>query len=109
MPFLLGVTGGRRVTTPEMAKLQVARHWRTMDKCRDPQQVDQFVAAGYERLYNTQNGDIWGSILFDQISNTSHHDGIQANKGYSYMEDVKFDQKSDFLKDFYKGGKRVQY
>ena len=65
MPFLIGYTGGRKYTSPEMAKLQVARHWRTMNKVRDPHTLDMFVAAGYERLYNTQNGDIWGSILLD--------------------------------------------
>ncbi len=65
MPFLIGISGSRKFTSPEMAKLQVARHWRTMNKCRDPHQVDMFVAAGYERLYNTQNGDIWGGILLD--------------------------------------------
>ena len=32
-----------------------------------------------------------------------------GNEGFSYHEEVKYAKKSSFLKDFYKGGKRVQY
>ena len=109
MPFLINLTGSRKFTNPEQAKLQLARHWRQQCKVRDPAQLDMFVSKGYERLYNVQNGDIWGSILLDQISSPSHHQTITANKGYSFMDDVKYENKSDFLKDFYKGGKRVQF
>lgn len=67
-----------------------------------------FVARGYERLYNVQNGDIWGGIILDQIAPVRM--GTNAgNEGFSYHEDVKYEKKSSFLKDFYKGGKRIQY
>ena len=70
--------------------------------------IDCFVARGYDRLYNVQNGDIWGPILFDQICPTRQ--GTNAgNEGFSYSDEVKYENKSKFLKDFYKGGKRVQY
>lgn len=108
MPFLINFAGIRKYSNPEQAKLQLARYWRQHNKVRDPWVIDCFVARGYDRLYNVQNGDIWGPILFDQICPIRQ--GTNAgNEGFSYDEEVKFANKSDFLKDFYKGGKRIQY
>ena len=108
MPFIINLAGVRRYNNPEMAKLQLARYWRQHSKVRDPWTIDCFVAKGYERLYNVQNGDIWGPQLLDQIASV-RQGTVVGNEGFSYHDDVKFDKKSDFLKDFYKGGKRVQY
>ena len=60
MPFVIGSNGFRRYTTPEKAKLQIAEYWRSHNRNRDPGSVDNFVRAGYERLYNISQGDIWG-------------------------------------------------
>ena len=75
------------------------------NKVRDPYALDVFVAKGNERLYNVQNGDIWGGILLDQIMPVRQ--GTNAgNEGFSTLDEVKYEGKSDFLKDFYKGGKQ---
>ena len=109
MPFLVNLGGLRKYNNPEMAKLQLARYWRQHNKVRDPWAIDCFVARGYDRLYNVQNGDIWGSILLDQIAPVRQGGPVVGNEGFSTLDDVKYENKSDFLKDFYKGGKRVQY
>ena len=36
-------------------------YYRQNNRVRDPENIDNFVRAGYERLYNIQQGDIWGS------------------------------------------------
>lgn len=51
MPFLINYLGYRKYTTPEMAKLQVADYWRTHNQVREIGAIDNFVRAGYERLY----------------------------------------------------------
>ena len=108
MPFLVNYMGFRKYATPEQAKLQLARYWRQHNKVRDPWQIDCFVARAADRMYNVQNGDIWGGVLLDQIMPVRQ--GVNAgNEGFSYHDEVKYEKKSDFLKDFYKGGKRVQY
>ncbi len=35
---------------------------------RDIDNIDKFVAAGYDRLYSMQNGDVWGGTILDQIA-----------------------------------------
>jgi len=75
---------------------------------RDAENIDNFVRAGYERLYNLQQGDVWGSYILDLIAPVSR-DNISGNMGFSYHDEVKYKNKSSFLKDFYKGGKRPQY
>ena len=52
MPFLIGLNGMQKFTTPEQAKMQVAAYWRTQNKVRSAANIDNFVRAGYERLYN---------------------------------------------------------
>ena len=108
MPFLINLGGLRKYNTPEQAKLQVARYFRQHSKNRDPWTIDCFVARGYDRLYSVQNGDVWGGILLDQIAPV-RQGTVAGNEGFSYHDEKKYEGKSSFLKDFYKGGKRVQY
>jgi hypothetical protein len=54
MPFIVNWYGLRRYTSPEKSKLQLASYWRMNNKVRDAENIDHFVRAGYERLYNIQ-------------------------------------------------------
>lgn len=54
MPFIVNWYGYRKYTSPEKAKLQLAAYWRLNSQVKDPEQIDAFVRAGYERLYNIQ-------------------------------------------------------
>ena len=108
MPFIVNWYGMRKYTSPEKAKLQLASYWRMNNKVRDAENIDHFVRAGYERLYNIQQGDIWGTHILDQIAPVSR-ENIAEFQGFSYHEDVQFKNKSSFLKGFYKGGNRPQY
>ena len=73
--------------------------------CRSPEDIDNYVRSASERLYNIQNGDIWGGMILDMIAPMGRGT-VQRNRGFSYHEEVKFEGKSNFLKDFYEGGKK---
>ena len=55
-----------------------------------------------------QNGDVWGSLILDQIAPIGRGT-IQRNEGYSTLEEVKYGKKTSFLKDFYQGGKKPNF
>lgn len=75
---------------------------------RNPEGIDNFCQKGYERLYNIQQGDVWGSIILDQIAPQAPRGTISRNHGFSFHEDVKYAKKSNFLKGFYQGGNKTQ-
>ena len=52
MPFVVNWTGYRRYASPEVAKLNLANHWRQGNKVRSTEAIDLFTKFGYERLYN---------------------------------------------------------
>lgn len=52
MPLIINWNGLRKYTSPEKAKLQLAQYWRHNNRVRDVENIDNFVAAGYHRLYN---------------------------------------------------------
>ena len=104
MPFIVNWTGYRRYASPEQAKLNLAAHYRTMNKVRNTEEIDMFVAQGYEYLYNIQQGDIWGGFVLDKIM--PYNDGqrhTDHSKGFSTLEAKKYNGKSNFLQSFYKG------
>ena len=72
------------------------------------QQVDSFVQFGYERLYNIQQGDVWGGYILDQIAPVARGH-IDGGDGFSFMEEEKYAKKSKFLRNFYEGGKKPNY
>ena len=108
MPFVVNYTGYRRFASPEQAKLNLANHWRQHNKVRSCESIDMFTRTGYERLYNIQQGDVWGGYILDQIAPVSR-DHIDNSDGYSTLEEAKHGDKSDFLKSFYGGGKKPNY
>ena len=108
MPFVVNYTGYRRYASPDQAKLNLANHWRQHNKVRDLGQIDAFTRAGYERLYNIQQGDVWGGYILDSISPIAR-DHIDGGDGYSVLDEKKFGGKSSFLKSFYKGGQKPNY
>lgn len=58
------------------------------------------MRGGYERLYNIQQGDIWGAQILDHIAPVAKG-MVQRNQGFSTYEEQKYENKSTFLKDFY--------
>ena len=104
MPFVVNWTGYRRYANPEQAKVNLSHQWRQHNKVRDCGQIDMFTRAGYERLYNIQQGDIWGGYILDQIAPIARGH-IDSGDGFSTLEEKKYGNKSEFLKSFYKGSK----
>ena len=108
MPFIVSYTGYRRYASPEQAKLNLANHWRQHNKVRDIDSIDMFTCFGYERLYNIQQGDVWGGYILDQIAPVAR-DHIDSGDGFSFLEEKKYENKSSFLRNFYEGGKKPNY
>lgn len=75
---------------------------------RDKEVVDSFVRGGYERLYNIQNGDVWGTLILDQIAPVGRG-MVQGNEGFSTLEEHKYGKKSTFLKNFYENPKKPNF
>ena len=108
MPFVVNYTGDRRYASPEQAKLNLANHWRANSKVRDATSIDMFTRYGYERLYNIQQGDVWGGYILDSIAPVAR-DAIDQGDGFSTLDEMKYEKKSTFLKNFYTGGKKPNY
>ena len=68
MPFVVHKYGMRAQVTPEQAKLNLAILFRQQNKVRDVEVIDESVTKMYERLYNIQNGDVWGGAVLDFIA-----------------------------------------
>lgn len=75
---------------------------------RDIDNIDKFVAAGYDRLYSMQNGDVWGGTILDQIAPQGKN-MVQRNQGFSTLEEVKYGKKTTFLQNFYNDPKKPNF
>ena len=69
-----------------------------------------FCAMGYEKLYNIQQGDIWGGFVLDTImpENTGERH-TDHSRGFSTLEASKYNGKSKFLQSFYKNSSTDPY
>ena len=102
MPFVIHKAGFRVHASPEEAKLQLALLFRQNKHIRDPVQVDIATLKMYERLYNIQNGDVWGSWIMDFVA--PHSDKVIKNgTGFSTLDEDKYGGKSEFLEEFLEG------
>ena len=75
---------------------------------RDIDNIDKFVAAGYDRLYSMQNGDVWGGTILDQIA-PQGKGMVQRNQGFSTLEEAKYGKKTTFLQNFYQDPKKPNF
>ena len=105
MPFVINWTSYRKYATPEQAKLTLASQFRTLNRVRDIDQLDAFVFFGYHRLYSIQQGDIWNGQILEFFAPSTNKGVIDNNDGFSFLDETKFGEKSDFLKSFYKGNR----
>ena len=108
MPFVVNWTGYRRYANPEAAKLNLANHFRQMNKVRSIDQIDSFVSFGYIRLYSIQQGDVWGGYILDEFAPVAR-EHIHQGDGFTTLEEKKYGNKSKFLKNFYTGGQKPVY
>ena len=105
MPFIVSSIGLTTITTPEDAKLQLARHWRHADRVRNPRVADELVTRMYERLINIQQQDVWGGMVAYLVAPHGYKQYCK-NHGYSYLNEVKYGKKSSFMEKFYEGDKQ---
>ena len=89
--------------------MNLANHWRQGNKVRSIDAIDLFTKYGYERLYNIQMNDTWGSYTLDMIAPAGRSDFIDGADGFSFLEEQKYENKSTFLKAFYGGGKKPNF
>ena len=68
-----------------------------------------FTQKQMERLYNIQQGDVWGQYVLDQISPGISRNGTHSNDGFSLLDEKKNEGKSSFLKNFLSNQKKPNY
>ena len=102
MPFIVAYNGLFRMTNVEQAKLQLARTWRQQNRQRSIENLDRFSTLSAERLYNMQQGDIWGGLITDWICPTDKGNWVGTH-GLDQFDEKVYKGKTDFLKGFYKG------
>ena len=108
IPFLLKVYSMRDMTTEASAKQHLARHWRHGNKVRDPLVIDEMVLRWYEKMLNMKQQDVWGEYVHNLFCPNGK--GQYARKqGYSFYEKQKYGDKTDFMKDFYSGGRKTLF
>ncbi len=108
VPWILKVYSMRENFNEAEAKKHLARHWRHANKVRDPQVVDEIVMRWYEKMGNIKQVDVWGGLVLD-IFAPQGNEQYNKNEGYSFADEVKYGDKSEFIKDFYKGGRNTLY
>ena len=102
MPYIVAYNGLFRMTNVEQAKLQLARTWRQQNRQRHIDNLDRFTAVSQERLYNMQQGDIWGGHVMEWIV-PAHKGFALGSHGLDEFDEKVYKNKTDFLKGFYKG------
>lgn len=82
------------------AKLNLATHFREKSHLRDPAAVDALITFGYAAMHQAEH-------KYSDWYHFGHYllpGGTQrADEGVSYLDKVKFQNKSSFLTKFYKG------
>ena len=69
-----------------------------------------FTRSGYERLYNIQQGDVWGfgvrgGYILDEFAPVGR-DHISNGDGFSTMNEQKYEKKSEFLPQRFLHGRK---
>ena len=108
MPMIVSWMALTKYTTPEQGKLQLGAYFRSFNRVRDPEQIDNLVRMNYERLYNIQQIDVIGIPVLDFIA-PQHRENISRSQGFSFLEDKKKEGKSEFLDSFLKSKKKPQF
>ena len=108
IPFIIHKFALRTKVSEEQAKLQLARHWRHANKVRDPVTIDDMVMRTYEKLGNIKQQDVWNNYVMYMIC-PQDKDQYSQNEGYSYHDEAKFGKKSEFMQNFYTGGRKNVY
>ncbi|CAI2382437.1 unnamed protein product [Moneuplotes crassus] len=108
VPWIIKIYSMNESFTEAEAKKNLARHWRHANKVRNPAVVDAMVSSWYERMQNIKQLDIWGGQVYDLLGPQSKEQYIKT-EGYSFYDDAKYKGKSEFVKDFYKGGRKAMY
>eukprot|EP00357_Protocruzia_adherens_P030218 CAMPEP_0115022934 /NCGR_PEP_ID=MMETSP0216-20121206/31960_1 /TAXON_ID=223996 /ORGANISM="Protocruzia adherens, Strain Boccale" /LENGTH=165 /DNA_ID=CAMNT_0002395941 /DNA_START=57 /DNA_END=554 /DNA_ORIENTATION=- len=102
VPTLINVHQLWTVTSPVKAKLQLAKLFRQNAHIRTPGLVDQMIKEGHHTLAQS----LWHYNQSTHILLYLHPDGVQRHdRGFSYLDDEKYQGKSGFLTDFYRGSR----
>lgn len=88
--------------TIAQAKTNLAHNFRKNSHLRDPKIVDQYVNNYYALMHDAEAkySDVLHFLpyILRKSENT-------LTTGYSYLDQKRFANKSDFLKSFYKGSR----
>ena len=105
VPYIIHSYALRAHVTEQQAMLHLARHWRMNNKMRNTTDIDEVIARTYEKILNIKQQDIWGGYVTYMLCPKGHKHYMNTT-GYSYYEEAKYGKKSNFLENFYTGGRK---
>ncbi|CAG9335695.1 unnamed protein product [Blepharisma stoltei] len=104
MPYILKNSSITNQIHPTQAKLNLATFLRQSLFARNPRVIDSLTIRGYDWLHSS----IW--------CYNHHHNFVHMimnpkidDRGYNYLDDVRYANSSSFLKDFYSGKGEANY
>jgi len=100
IPFIVRIHQLQTRIKPVHAKLNIAKYIREKAHVREPWLVDLLVTKGYERMFEAEQHHTYAPLLYVFLSPSNFTPG---DRGYSYLEDKKWENKTKFLKEFYRG------
>ncbi len=102
MPMIIRTFEFNQYIQPNEASLNVAKHFQSFQHLRDPADIDKMIINGYQTVLDAE-------FVYSEeytIRNYIMPSNYRPNSiGYSVYNDVKYNNKSKFLKDFYTNSK----
>ncbi|EAS01618.1 NADH dehydrogenase, putative (macronuclear) [Tetrahymena thermophila SB210] len=106
IPFILRIHNIGTKFTAQQAMINFGNYIRERNHYRDPGLIDHRIQLGYELLYEAEMHFSQHTILMQYLS---PYNTPLSDRGYSYLEKVKYGNKSKFLQGFYKGNKPTEF
>ena len=102
-PILLRIHNLYTKVNPVQAKINCARLFREKSHLRDPSIVDHYVVKGYDALSEAEQHYCQNTHLYQFFC--PRDTTLLGDRGYSYLDEQKYGNKTTFLKSFYKGNR----
>ena len=98
-PYLVQSLQVNHMVHPTQAKINLGHYFRRSSHIRSIPTIDHFVTSMYESLHEASWHYAHQHHLAGLFLPSDHNDNV----GFSYLDEVKHEGQSDFLKSFLKG------
>ena len=106
VPFILRIHNLGSKVTPQQAMVNFGNYIRERSHFRDLAVIDQNVQYSYELMMEAEQSFSQHTLLLQFLS---PYNTALSDRGYSYLEKVKYGNSSKFLQGFYKGNKPISF